>query len=123
MSRINLRASIAPPQSVGERYSWMIQLSTVRCDRCLRPGIVPTMKTAALAVGLALLAAPAFAQDKPPAPAYVPIVLTQDDLKDLQKFLDDQPFKFSSQIINWITELERRAVAKKAAEAAPPKPD
>lgn len=106
-----------------EPYLRPIDLSTVRCDEAPTPGIVPAMKRTAVALAFALLAAPAFAQVTPPAQPYVPIVLTEDDLKDLQKFLDDQPFKFSSQIINWITELERRAVAKKAAEAKPPKPD
>ena len=74
-------------------------------------------------IAFSLLAVPAFAQpaQRPPEPpSYVPFTIYEEDANKLRAYLDEQPMKFSLPILQWVQELEQRAVieanAKKAQE-------
>lgn len=68
-----------------------------------------------LILAVALLASPALAQDKPAA--FVPITLSESDVKDFQKFLEDQPYKIAAPLLQWMGTLQQRANAEAAAKA------
>lgn len=84
------------------------------------------MRLAAIAM-LLTLAAPAYAQDKPaPPPGFEPFTVTEQDWRQLQAWLNEQPYKFTQPIIEWAGQLETRAqkeAARKGAEKPAPKAD
>ena len=49
------------------------------------------------------------------AQAYVPFTIDEATYKQLQTYLGDQPAKFSTPLINWLSGAEVQAQANKAA--------
>lgn len=67
-------------------------------------------------IALAFLASPAFAQQIPPT---LPIEITADELRELDKYLGDQPHRVVAPLVNFLANKQRlaqEAAAKKAAE-------
>jgi hypothetical protein len=80
------------------------------------------MRKLVLAVLLSSVAFPAFAQGQP---KFVPFTVDEKSMTELQTWLLEQPFKFSSPVFQWLSTHEKQATedAAKAAAPVPPAPD
>ena len=65
---------------------------------------------------LLLLTSSAMAQTAPAPQKFVPFVVEEQDAKALRQFLDDQPLKIGLPILQWMDQLEQRAIAKEKEE-------
>jgi hypothetical protein len=63
-----------------------------------------------------LAASPVLAQTA--AKPYVPFTVDERSLQELQRWLNEQPFKFSAPVIEWLNAQKQRAVDEKATEEA-----
>ena len=69
-------------------------------------------------IGLTFLASPAFAQDAPSAQPFVPIVIDQADMQNIQAIMNHNlPPDYIQVMINIFNPLEQRAQQQAAAKA------
>lgn len=52
---------------------------------------------------------------------FAPIIVTEQDAKNLRQFLDEQPMKFGLPILQWLDALEQRAFKEAEKKDAPEK--
>ena len=70
--------------------------------------------TLAFTLGV-LAASPSMAQVK-----FEPLTVTEQDMKDLRGYLDEQPMKFGLPILQWLDRLEMRAIQSREDSSKPP---
>jgi hypothetical protein len=52
------------------------------------------------------------------AEPFVPFTVDESNRKNLQSYLDQQPYMFSAPIIKWLEDMEAQAVKQKQKEGA-----
>ena len=68
-----------------------------------------------------LVSAPAWAQQPPLQPQYVPITIDEKSYKEITGWLLEQPTKFGAPMLQWLETQERAAVALANKPKEPPK--
>lgn len=82
------------------------------------------MKKLLTLVALLSFGGTSYAQETVAPPKFVPFTVTEQDTKSLEGYLQEQPFKFSAPIMQWLGQLEQRALAEqsKKSETKPTAP-